>query len=95
MICPVRDPGMWYVYVLYSKQTRRNYTGSTRDLRKRILVHKSGRNTSTKFGSPWALIYYEAGSDREDARARERYLRSGMGKRYIKNRLKFFFSKDL
>jgi putative endonuclease len=38
------------------------------------------------------LIYYEAGRSREDARAREKFLKSGMGKRYIKNRLKTFFA---
>lgn len=29
----------------------------------------------------------------DDARARERYLKSGMGKRYIKNRLKAYFAR--
>ena len=36
----------------------------------------------------YVLIYYEASINKEDAMARERYLKSGMGKRYIKNRLK-------
>jgi putative endonuclease len=39
-------------------------------------------------------VYYEACKDEFDAKAREKYLKSGMGKRYIKNRLKRFFSKD-
>jgi len=54
---------------------------------KRILTHNSGKNKSTKYGIPWKLIYYEAGLNRKDARARERYLKSGMGRRYLKNRL--------
>jgi len=83
---------MWYVYVLQNKKGAW-YIGSTRDLRKRILRHNSGNNKSTKHGIPWKLIYYEAGLDKEDARAREKYLKSGMGRRYLKNRLKFFFAK--
>lgn len=84
---------MWYVYLLLSTKTHLWYTGSTKDLRKRILKHNTGKNKSTKFGAPWKLIYYEACLNREDARAREKYLKSGMGKRYLKNRLKFFFAE--
>jgi len=82
---------MWYVYLLLSQKTHLRYTGSTNDLRKRILSHNLGKNKSTKYGAPWKLIYYEACFNKQDARARERYLKSGMGKRYLKNRLKFFF----
>jgi len=84
---------MWYVYTLLSKKTNGWYIGSTRDLRKRILRHNSGKNKSTKHGLPWKLIYYEASLNKNDARAREKYLKSGMGRRYLKNRLKFFFAK--
>lgn len=83
---------MWYVYVLRNKQGRW-YIGSTKDLRKRILRHNSGMNKSTKYGVPWKLVYYEACLSKEDARAREKYLKSGMGRRYLKNRLKFFFAQ--
>ena len=82
---------MWYVYILKSRKTKRWYTGYTNDLKKRIIKHNKGLNTSTKHGMPWELIYYEACWHKEDARAREKYLKSGMGKRYLKNRLKFFF----
>ena len=84
---------MWFVYLLKSKNNGHWYIGSTKDLRKRILSHNSGKNVSTKHGRPWAIIYFEVGLDREDARAREKYLKSGMGMRYLKNRLKFFFVK--
>lgn len=86
---------MWYVYLLLSQKTHQWYTGSTNDLRKRILSHNSGKNKSTKNGVVWKLIYYETCLNKKDARARERYLKSGMGKRYLKNRLKFFFVEGL
>jgi len=85
---------MWYVYVLLSQRTEQWYIGSTKDLQKRILRHNTKKNKSTKYGVPWRIIYYEASLKREDARAREKYLKSGMGRRYLKNRLKFFFAKD-
>jgi len=84
---------MWYVYTLLSKKTGSWYIGSTKDLRKRILIHNSGKNISTKHGAPWKIIYCEISLNQQDARARERYLKSGMGRRYLKNRLKFFFAK--
>jgi putative endonuclease len=86
---------MWYVYLLSSKKTGLWYTGSTKDIRKRILQHNYGENKSTKHGIPWKIIYCEIGLNREDARAREKYLKSGMGKRYLRNRLKFFFAQGL
>jgi len=47
---------------------------------------------STTKRRPFKLIYYEACINEDDARTRETYLKSGMGKRYIRNRLKFFFN---
>ena len=82
----------WYVYVLLSLKNNKWYIGSTKDLRKRILNHNAGKNFSTKSGKPWKIIYAEFGLNLEDARAREKYLKSGMGRRYLKNRMKFFFS---
>ena len=84
---------MFYTYILMSIKTGHWYTGFTNDLRKRIFEHNDKLNKSTKFGAPWKLIYYEASLHNKDAKAREKYLKSGMGKRYIKNRLKFFFAK--
>ncbi len=84
---------MFYVYVLHNKYGRW-YTGATNDMQKRILEHNSGRNPSTKYGVPWKLIYCEICINKSDAFAREKYLKSGMGKRYLKNRLKFFFAKS-
>ena len=83
---------MYYVYLLQSKKTGLWYTGSTKDLRKRIIQPNYKFNKSTKYGVPWSLVYYEASVAKDDAYAREKYLKSGMGKRYLRNRLKFFFS---
>ena len=83
---------MWYTYIIQSKKDGRWYTGCTDDLRKRFKRHNEGLIPSTKGRGPFGIIYYEACLGKDDAFARERYLKSGMGKRYIKNRLKRFLS---
>ena len=83
---------MYYVYVVKSTQDGKLYTGFTSDLRKRFREHNAGKVSSTKNRGPFVLIYYEACINEQDATAREKYLKTGMGKRYIKNRLKRFLS---
>ena len=83
---------MYYTYVLRSKISGKIYTGYTRDLRKRFKEHKNREVFSTKSFKNIELIYYEACMNKEDVKSREKYLKSGMGKRYIKNRLRRFLS---
>jgi len=83
---------MYYVYVIKSKKDGKWYTGCTSDLRKRFKLHTSGHVAITKSRGPFTPIYYEASRDKEDAFAREKFLKSGPGKRYLKNRLKRFLS---
>ena len=79
---------MHYVYTLLSEKDGYFYTGSTNDLKRRFEEHNTGRVNSTKNRRPMKLIYYEACLNEEDTRQRERYLKSGMGKKYLRNRLK-------
>ena len=83
---------MWYTYILLSKKDNKLYTGYTNNLLKRLEKHNKGEVYATKNREPFKLIYYEACHSRLDAFQREKYLKSGMGKRYIKNRLKNYFS---
>lgn len=83
---------MFCSYVLQSEKDGRLYTGLTCNLRKRFKEYNSGRVISTKSRFPFKLIYYEACINEQDAGLREKYLKSGMGKRYLKNRLKRFLS---
>ena len=84
---PVKDR-FYYVYILQSLKSKKWYTGYTNDLSKRFKDHQKNLSTYTKGKGPFKLIYYEASLHEEDAKAREKYLKSGMGKRYLKNRLK-------
>ena len=85
---------MFYTYVLRSETDSNLYVGWTEDVHRRLIEHNNGMVQSTKGRRPLKLIYYEASLDRADAFAREKYLKSGMGKRYLKNRLKRFLSSE-
>lgn len=81
---------MYYVYVLKSVEHGLKYIGMTRNLKRRFLSHNRGDSLFTKKYKPFILLYYEAAVGEKDARAREKYLKSGMGRKYLMNRLKFF-----
>jgi len=91
---PVSDSSKFhYVYILRSKKNGQWYTGCTSDLRKRFKQHNNGEfNTWTKGRGPFELIYYEAYLNQKDAFTREKQLKSGSGKRYMRERLKRFLS---
>jgi putative endonuclease len=82
---PVR--AFHYVYVLQNEDGM-FYTGCTSDLKKRVTQHNEGKSSYTSSHGPYELIYYEACLNKKDAFAREKYLKSGMGKRYLRNRMK-------
>jgi putative endonuclease len=84
---PVR-PLWFYTYVLRCEKTKTFYTGTTNNLTKRLGQHNSGEVYSTKNKFPIRIVYVEACLSKGDAYRRERYLKTGMGKRYIKNRLR-------
>lgn len=77
-----------YLYILKSLKDKKFYTGTTNDLRRRFKEHNSGENISTSYRRPFKLIYYEAYLLKEDAEAREKYLKTSMGKRVIKKQLR-------
>jgi putative endonuclease len=89
---PVRN-SQWYTYVVQSKKDGLFYSGCTNNLNNRIKDHKNGKVLSTKHRLPIKLVYYEVCLNRKDAYQREKYFKSGMGRRYIKNRLKNYLTK--
>jgi len=73
-----------YTYVLHCDADGQWYTGSTGDLRSRLRLHTEGLVRSTARRGPVRLVYYEACLDRADAFRRERFLKTGKGKRYLR-----------
>ena len=78
---------MYYVYVLKSAKDGKLYVGFTEDLKKRFKEHNRGLVNSTKLRRPLKLIYYEACNIMKDAVAREKALKTGFGRAYLKRRI--------
>ena len=72
---------MFYVYVLRSESDSGFYIGFSTNLRARLRQHQDGESLATSHRGPWKLIYYEAYTEREDAEGREKFLKSGAGRR--------------
>jgi putative endonuclease len=89
---------MFYTYILQNSKNKHFYTGYTANLKRRLVEHNQGLNLSTKAYRPWKLIYYEACCNEEDAKRRERYLKTTQGGRMLRQRLKEYLygkvSKD-
>ena len=81
---------MYFVYLLMSQKDNECYVGSTEDIERRLEDHNSGKVPSTANRRPLELIYYEAYTDKRDALGREKFLKSGSGKRYLKKQLKYY-----
>ncbi len=78
---------MFYTYVLESLNDKKLYVGWTDDLKTRFIKHNKGKVPSTRDRRPLRLIYYEACLLKEAAIKREKYFKTGFGRRYLKSRL--------
>jgi putative endonuclease len=76
---------VWYVYFL-ELHNGDIYVGSTNDLRRRVKSHQDGQVLSTRSCLPLALKSYVAVATEAQARALERYFKSGSGKAFAKKR---------
>lgn len=84
----VLPSGKYYVYTFLSKKDNKLYTGFTTNLTQRITEHFNGFVTATKHRRPLQLIHYEYFVNQTDAKARERFLKSGFGRKQLKEALK-------
>jgi putative endonuclease len=76
---------IYQVYALKSIVDNRIYVGFTSNLDRRLVEHNSGKTKSTKGYKPWVLLYSEEVLGRVNARNREKYLKSGVGKEFLKS----------
>jgi len=82
----------YYVYILKSCKDKKLYTGYTNNLKLRFEKHQKGLVESTKNRRPLELIYYEACLGQKDATHREKYLKTYLGKMFLKSRLKSYLT---
>lgn len=78
---------MFYTYVLRSLKDNKLYVGWTVDLKKRFIQHNNGKVLATKSRVPFELLYYEACNIKKLAIIREKQLKTGYGRSYLKRRL--------
>ena len=83
---------MFYIYAIASIEKNYIYVGLTKNINDRVLRHNKGRERTTRAYRPFELIFTETvNGSRSDARKREKYWKSGVGKeqlRIIRNKHK-------
>ena len=84
---------MFYVYVLRSESDSGFYIGFSTNLRARLRQHQAGKSFATKSRGPWKLVYYEAYTEREDAEGREKFLKSGAGRGFLRAQLRYYLKR--
>ncbi len=75
---------MYTVYAISSIERNYIYVGMTQNIYARLYRHNSGYERTTKPYAPFKLIYTESCETRHEARKREKYLKSGCGKEYLR-----------
>jgi len=75
---------MYTVYAISSVEHNYIYVGLTSNLEDRINRHEKGYEKTTKPYRPFQLIYSEQIETRGQARIREKYWKSGVGKEKLR-----------
>ncbi len=78
---------MYYTYVLKSVKDEKLYIGFTDDLNKRFSEHNDGQVISTRDRRPFKLVYYEVCNNKYKALNREKYFKTGFGRKFLKDRI--------
>jgi putative endonuclease len=75
---------MFTVYVLRSERNNKRYIGyTTKSARGRLSEHNSGASKFTRQNRPFKLIYTEQYTDKTEAIKREKFLKSGQGRKFL------------
>ena len=76
----------YYVYMLKSKSIKPiTYVGYTNNIKKRILLHNSGKGAKFTRGRKWVIIYREKFKSKKEAISREFYIKNN---RLLRNTIK-------
>ncbi|MDO8530423.1 MAG: GIY-YIG nuclease family protein [bacterium] len=77
---------MYYVYAISSTARKYIYVGITNNLNRRFSQHQNGKERTTAPYRPFRIILREERATRIEARQREKYLKSGIGKKWLKKK---------
>lgn len=76
------------VYAIFDEIKKEVYVGLTNNLERRLSEHKRGQSGYTKKYRNPIIFHTEEFENYQLARKREKYLKSGIGKEYLKEQLK-------
>ncbi len=86
---------MYYVYVLENVNNNGElYIGYTTNVDRRIGEHNTGSGARYTKKKKWRLIYHEAYLNKQDALGREKFLKGGSGRKYLKKQLVRYFNNS-
>ena len=75
---------MFNVYVLRSFKNNKRYVGFTsKTLELRLSEHNEGKNSYTRNNRPFKLMYSESFSEERVARQREKFFKTGNGRKFL------------
>jgi putative endonuclease len=74
----------YIVYVLKSIKTNKKYVGYTSDIKRRLSEHNRSNTFFDRINKPFEIIYTETFYSKVDATKREKYLKSGIGRKELK-----------
>ena len=78
---------MWFTYVLYNKVINKFYIGATNNIKRRLEEHASKSVTTTSKSGDWGCVYFEGCLSKKDAFRREKELKTGYGRGYLRKRV--------
>ncbi len=78
---------MFYVYAIKSLSRNYIYVVPTENIERRVKEHQNGDNKTTAPYRPFVLFYTEEFTTRSEARKKEKLLKSGSGKEFLKHLL--------
>ncbi|MBI5100346.1 MAG: GIY-YIG nuclease family protein [Nitrospirae bacterium] len=76
---------MYYIYAIKSLLKNYMYVGLTNNTERRIAEHNNKKEKTTRSYAPFRIILIENYDTRNEARIREKYLKSGIGREYLKS----------
>jgi putative endonuclease len=80
---------MYTVYVLRSQKNAKRYVGYTaKSVNQRLDEHNKGSNKWTRENGPFVIIHVEEYGDKKEAIQREKFLKSGQGRKFLDDLLK-------
>ncbi|NQV13244.1 MAG: GIY-YIG nuclease family protein [Parcubacteria group bacterium] len=72
-----------FVYIIRSLKSGHFYVGSTKNVQNRVIEHNLGKTRSTKYRTPWQLVFYKKYDDINKAKRIEYKLKKAKSRKII------------